>query len=58
MILQRLNKKFSTEKIEKILNAQMPLNKKMKYADFIIDNNKDFKYLEKQVKNILRASQL
>ena len=52
--LKRLSKKFSKEKIEKILNAQMPLNKKLKYADFVIDNNKDSKYLEMRVRGIIR----
>ncbi len=53
-ILQRLNKKFAKEKIEKILKLQMPLNEKLKYADFVINNNKDLKYLENQVINIIK----
>ncbi len=52
-ILKRLNKKYPKEKIEKILKVQMPLDKKLKYADFTVDNNKDLKHLEKQVKKII-----
>ena len=51
-ILKR-NKRFSKQQIEKILNAQMPLEEKLKYVDFIIDNNKDFKNLEEQVMKII-----
>jgi dephospho-CoA kinase len=32
-------KKFSKEQIEKRINAQMPIDKKMKLADFVIDNS-------------------
>ena len=53
-IIKRLNKKYLKEKIEKILNAQMPLGVKLKQADFVIDNNKDLNHLEKQVKNIIK----
>lgn len=52
-ILRRLNKKYSKQKIERILNAQMPLKKKLKYADFVVDNNKDLNHLENQVKIII-----
>ena len=53
-IIKRLNKKYKKEKIESILNAQMPLNEKLKYAYFVIDNNKDLKQLEKQIKKIIK----
>jgi len=49
----RINKKFSKHQIEKILNAQMPLNEKLKYADFVIDNSKDLNHLKKQVEKII-----
>ena len=52
-ILKR-NKKFTGRQIERILNNQMPLNEKLKYADFVIDNNKDLKNLEKQVEDIIQ----
>ena len=57
-ILKRLNKKYSKEKIEKILNAQMPLNQKLEYADFVVDNNKDLRYLEKQIKKIIKELEI
>ncbi len=53
-IMRRLNQKFSQEKIERILNAQMPLEEKLEYADFVIENSKDLEYLEKQVKGIIQ----
>ena len=53
-IIKRLNKRFSKEKIEKILKSQMPLDEKLRYVDFVIDNNKDLKHLEKQVENIIK----
>jgi dephospho-CoA kinase len=53
-IIKRLNKKYSKEKIEKILNAQMPLGEKLEYADFVIENNKDLKHLENQVNHVIK----
>ena len=50
----RLKKTHPKGKIEKILNAQMPLKDKLKYADFVIENNKDLKHLEKQVEKIIQ----
>lgn len=52
--IERLSKNFSKEKIEKILNAQMTLKDKLKFADFVIDNNKGLKHLENQVIKITR----
>lgn len=49
------NKNFSRHKIEKILKAQMPLNKKLEYADFVIDNNKSLRHLKNQVEKIVEA---
>lgn len=57
-ILKRLSKKYPEEKIERILNAQMPLNEKLKHADFVIENNKDLEHLEKQVKDIVEKIRL
>ena len=51
-ILKR-NKKYPREKIERILKLQMPLDEKIKRADFVIDNNKDLGHLEKQVKDVI-----
>ena len=53
-IIKRLNKKYPEEKIEKILKVQIPLGKKLGYADFVIDNNKDLKHLENQVKEFIK----
>ena len=53
-IIMRLNKKFPREKIERILKAQMPLENKLKYADFVIENNGGKKELEKQVVRIIQ----
>ena len=50
-IIQR-NRKFSREQIERILRRQMPAKEKLKYADFVIDNNKNLKQLERQVESI------
>ena len=50
------HKNFSKDEIERILNEQMPLEEKLKYADFVIDNNRDFKNLEKQVKDIVNCT--
>ena len=52
------NKKFSKGQIEKILNQQMPLNEKLKYADFVIDNNGDLRHAEKQVNKIIEELNL
>lgn len=49
------NKNFSRHKIEKILKAQMPLNKQLEYADFVIDNNKSLRHLKNQVEKIVEA---
>ena len=39
------------------LNAQIPLYKKKKYADYIIDGNLDFASLQKQVKSVWKELQ-
>ncbi len=52
-ILKR-NKKFPKEQIERILKSQMPLNEKLKYADFLINNNKDLNHLKNQVERIIK----
>ena len=40
--------------IEKILKFQMPIEEKLKYADFVVDNNYDLKNLERQVEGIIK----
>lgn len=51
-IIKRLSKKYSKDKIEKILKLQMPIGEKLKHADFVIDNNKDLGHLKKEVTDI------
>ena len=53
-IFKRLDKKFSKDQIEKILKAQMPLEDKIKRADFVIENNDDLKDVEKQVIGVIK----
>ena len=52
-ILKR-NKKYKKEKIEKILKAQMPLDEKIKHADFVIDNSGSLAETKKQVSEIIK----
>ena len=47
------NKNFSKEMIEKISKFQMPLEEKIKHADFVIDNNGDLKNLKLKVSNLI-----
>lgn len=54
-ILKRLKGKYPREKLERILSMQMPLEEKLKYSDFVIDNSRDIGYLKEQVKGILKA---
>lgn len=53
-MFDRLSQKFSKQQIERILKTQMPLEEKLKYADFVIDNNGDIKNLERQVAEIIK----
>ena len=52
------NKRFSIKQIETISKYQMPLNEKLKHADFVIDNNGDLKNLEKQVEEVIKTISL
>ena len=49
------NKKYSKKEIEQIIKSQIPINKKIKYADFVVDNNKTIKETERQVKTIISS---
>lgn len=52
--IKRLNNKGITrDKAEKIIDSQMQIRKKIKYADYVINNNSTLKNTEKQVKEIL-----
>ena len=52
--IERCSKKFGMrqEDIRKRIACQMPLNRKIRYADHIVDNNGTKKDTEKQVRNI------
>lgn len=54
--IRRLKKKFSCEKedILKRIRAQMPLQEKIRIADFIIDNSATLRQTKKQVRKIRR----
>lgn len=47
--------KLSREESFKRIKSQMPFEEKKKYADYIIDNNKDIEYTRLQLSNILRV---
>ncbi|MCM8800480.1 MAG: dephospho-CoA kinase [Candidatus Omnitrophica bacterium] len=54
--IERIKKKFSMEEEEilKRIKAQMPLSKKIKMADFVIDNTFSLKKTKRQVNKIIR----
>lgn len=41
--------KYTKKEIENILKSQLPQDKKLKYADFVVDNNKPLSSVRKQV---------
>jgi dephospho-CoA kinase len=47
-------KKYTGKEIKNIIKSQMPLNKKLKYADFVVENNGNINNLEKQIKDIVK----
>ncbi len=53
--IQRLMKRDNLTKEEAIkrIKSQMPIEEKIKYADFIIDNSKSLDETEKQIKRII-----
>ena len=56
--LKRLSKKgFSKDAAMKRMNAQMPISRKKKMADFRIDNNNSIEKTEKRVERIFRKIQ-
>ena len=54
--IRRLLKKgkYNKQEIKSIIKSQMPLKEKLKYADFVLDNNNGLKQLEEQVKNMIK----
>jgi len=47
--------KYSRKEINNIINSQMPLNEKIKKADFVVDNGKTIKETKSQVKDIIEV---
>ena len=54
--IERLKKRddFDTRKINYLLSKQIPVNKKNKKADFVIDTDQNMQQVEKQVVNIIK----
>jgi dephospho-CoA kinase len=50
-------KGFSRDEILKRMRAQMPITKKKKLADFVINNNGDISNTERQVRNVFKKLQ-
>ena len=55
--IKRLKKRddFDTSKINYLLSKQIPVNKKNKKADFVIDTDQNMQQVEKQVVNIINT---
>jgi len=55
--IERLRKRdnISLEQAMNRINSQMSLEEKKKYVDFIIDNDKDLKYMREQVEEIMNV---
>ena len=56
IIIKRLkeNRNQSSQKTKSIIAKQMDEDKKIKKSDYIIENNKDLKTLEKEVNKLLK----
>lgn len=56
--MERLLKKgkHTKKEINNIIKSQMPLKKKLKYADFIVDNSNSLNKTKEQVKKIAKLS--
>jgi dephospho-CoA kinase len=48
------NKKYTKKEIENVIKSQLSQNKKLKYADFIVDNNKSVNNTRKQITGICK----
>ena len=57
--IQRLLKKnkYTKQEIRKIIKSQMPLKKKLRYADFVVDNRGSLNEAKKQVDKIIKKIQ-
>ena len=47
--------KYSKKEIEQIIKSQIPINEKIKKADFVVDNSKSINETEKQVNLIISS---
>ncbi|HOK79920.1 MAG TPA: dephospho-CoA kinase [bacterium] len=54
LIKERLGKRYSPQEVEMRLKSQMPLEKKMRLSDYVIDNSGSLSETRKQVKTILQ----
>ena len=54
-IIKRLSDRYSKEKIENIMKSQMPIEEKLKYADFVIDNNGSIEDARRQAEEIIKG---
>ena len=54
--IERLKKRkdFDIKKINYLISKQIPINKKNKKADFVINTDEDIKQVERQVVNIIK----
>lgn len=52
-IIKRISAKYTKEKIENIMKSQMPVEEKLKYADFVIDNNGSIEDARRQAEEII-----
>ena len=53
-IMKRLSGRYPKEKIEDIMKSQMPIEEKLKYADFVIDNNGSVEDARRQAEEIIK----
>lgn len=50
-------KKYSKKEIMKIIKSQMPIEEKVKYADFVVDNSQSLKDAETQINSLIGSMQ-
>ena len=48
-------KKYSKKEINNIINSQMPLNEKIRKADFVVDNGKTIKETIGQINRLINS---
>lgn len=57
--IERLLKKgrHTRAEIENIISSQMPIEEKIKYADFVVDNSRSINEVKKQIEQIINSMQ-